>query len=135
MHDRTSRTFNYLGMKVYPSALEVFLSKHPAVKKCIISGIKSPFAPKIAVTDQKIPIVNIAINEEYKGQEKQVIKELEQILAENAQTYIEVLAYIFRDNLPYTHRGKINYQQLIEEGYSKSEDRKVFVRKMKPQNN
>jgi len=129
MKDRTSRTFNLGGMKVYPSALETFLSTHPAVKKCILSGIKAPFTPNVAVTEQKVPIVNVAIKEEYKGKEEQIVQELDQILAENAQTYISVLAYIFRDELPYTNRGKINYQQLINDGYAEAEDRKVFVKK------
>ncbi len=129
MHDRTSRTFNFMGLKVYPSALESFLSKHPAVQKCILSGIKSPFTAAIAVTDQKIPIVNVAIKDEYKGKEEQVMAELEQIIAENAQSYINIFAYIFRDELPYTNRGKINYQQLETEGFEEKADRKVFVKK------
>lgn len=130
MINRTSRTFNYGGMKVYPSTLEGFLSDHPAVKKCILSGIQSQFAPTVAITDQKVPIVNLSIEEEYKGKEEQIVDELDEILANRAQSYINILAYIFRDELPYTNRGKINYQQLEKEGISEGEDRKVFVKKL-----
>lgn len=128
MHDRTSRTFNYMGLKIYPSALETFLSKHPAVKKCIISGIQSDFNPKLAFTERKVPIANISLKEEYKGNEEEIMQELENIIKENAQSYVDIHGYIFRDELPYTNRGKINYQMLESEGLEEGENKLVFVK-------
>lgn len=128
MQDRTSRTFNFMGFKIYPSALEAFLSTHPAIKKCIISGIESPLMPELAITEQKVPIANVSLNEDYKGKESEVMEDLEEILKENAQSYVNVFAYIFRDELPYTNRGKINYQQLEQEGYSEGENKLVYVK-------
>jgi len=128
MHDRTSRTFNYGGLNIYPSALEAFLSTHPAVKKCIVSGIKSNFNPQIAITEQKVPIANISLNDEYKGNEDQIMVELEEIIKEQAQSYVNIHAYIFREELPYTNRGKINYQQLEQEGMEEGEHKLVFIK-------
>lgn len=130
MHDRTSRTFNYMGMKIYPSALETCLSKHPAIKKCILTGVKASYGQEVKVTDQKVPIVNLVVEDEYKGLEQQVMSELDDILKEQAQTYVNIFAYIFRDALPYTNRGKINYQQLEADGVTEEADRKVFVKTM-----
>lgn len=130
MHDRTSRTFNYMGMKIYPSALENYLNSHPAIKKCILTGIKYSYGQEVQVTDQKVPIVNLVVTDEFKGMEEEIIEELNNILKERAQTYVDIFAYIFRDVLPYTNRGKINYQQLEADGVEEKEDRKVFVKSM-----
>ena len=128
MHDRTSRTFNYMGLKIYPSALEAFLSKHPAVKKCIISGIQSDFNPIVAFTERKVPIANISLNEGYSGNEEAIMQELETIIKENAQSYVNIQGYVFRDDIPYTNRGKVNYQLLEDEGLSEGEKKLVFVK-------
>ena len=129
MHDRTSRTFNYMGLKIYPSALEAFLSKHPAIKKCIVSGIQSDFNPKFAFTERKVPIANISLNEEYRGHEEEIMKELEMIIKENAQSYVDIKGYVFREEIPYTNRGKVNYQQLESEGLEDGENKLVFIKK------
>lgn len=129
MHDRTKRTFNYMGMKIYPSALEAILSTHPAVKKCILLGIKSPDAMNIAITDQKIPIVNVTLKDEYKGKEDTIKDELLDLLHKKAPQYLELLAIIFRDNIPFTNRGKNDYQRLENEGIEEAEDRKVYILK------
>ena len=129
MHDRTSRTFNYMGLKIYPSALESFLSKHPAVKKCIISGIQSDFNPRVAFTERKVPIANISLNEGYNGNEEEIMEELEMIIKENAQSYVDIKGYVFREEMPYTNRGKVNYQLLESEGLEDGDKKLVFIKK------
>ena len=128
MHDRQSRTFNLMGLKIYPSALELIINEHPAVQKCVLSGIKLSDDNLEAVTDQKVPIVNLAIFEQFKGKEENVAKELDEILKLKAPSYVNVFAYIFRDSLPYTNRGKIDYTRLDNEGISMGEDRKVLIK-------
>lgn len=130
MHDRQSRTFNLMGLKVYPSSLELILSEHPAVKKCVLSGIKLSDERSVAITDQKVPIVNLAIFENFKGMEENVARELDDILKLKAPSYINIFAYIFRDSLPYTNRGKIDYTLLDTEGVSMGEDRKVLIKNL-----
>ncbi|MBR3229735.1 MAG: acyl--CoA ligase [Bacilli bacterium] len=130
MHDRTSRTFNITGLKVYPSALETFINEHPGVKKSVITGIKlSDNSNVIAITDQKVPIVNLTLDDEYKGSEEIVADEIDAILKEKAQSYIKIFAYIFRDVLPFTNRGKIDYSRLESEGVQEGLDKKVLIRK------
>lgn len=130
MHDRQSRTFNLMGLKIYPSSLELILTEHPAVKKCVLSGIKLPDNGLVAITDQKVPIVNLAIFDQFKGKEEDVVKELDDILKLKAPSYVNVFAYIFRDSLPYTNRGKIDYTLLDNEGISMGEDKKVLIKNM-----
>ena len=130
MHDRTSRTFNITGLKVYPSSLEVFINSHPAVKKSVLTGIKLTDSSNIiAITDQKVPIVNLTISDDYKGSEEVIADEIDDILSEKAPSYIKIFAYIFRDYLPFTNRGKIDYSRLESEGIIEGTDKKVFVRK------
>ena len=128
MHDRQSRTFNLMGLKIYPSALELIMTEHPAVQKCVLSGVKLPDNGLVAITDQKVPIVNLAIFEQFKGKEEEVARDLDDILRLKAPSYVNVFAYIFRDSLPYTNRGKIDYTLLDSEGISMGEDRKVLMK-------
>ena len=130
MHDRTSRTFNITGLKVYPSALEVFINSHPGVKKSVLTGIKlTDNSNTIAITDQKVPIVNLTLEDEFIGNEDCVADEIDAILREKAQSYIRIFAYIFRDALPFTNRGKIDYSKLESEGIQEGVNKKVLVRK------
>lgn len=130
MHDRQSRTFNLMGLKIYPSALELIMSEHPAISKCVLSGIPIQENGLVAITNQKVPIVNLAIFDEYKGQEEQIAKELDDILHLKAPSYVNVFAYIFRDSLPFTNRGKIDYTKLENEGINQGEDRKVLIKSL-----
>lgn len=128
MHDRQSRTFNLMGLKIYPSALELILNEHPAVQKCVLSGIKLQDNDLIAITNQKVPIVNLALFEQFKGKEEIVAQELDDILKLKAPSYVTIFAYIFRDSLPFTNRGKIDYTRLDTEGISMGDDRKVLIK-------
>lgn len=129
MHDRQSRTFNLMGLKVYPSSLELIISEHPAVLKSVLTGIKAPNDGLVAITDQKVPIVNLSISDDFKDSEEEVAREIDEILHLKAPTYINVFAYIFRDGLPYTNRGKIDYSKLENEGISEGKDRKVLIKR------
>lgn len=130
MHDRTSRTFNITGLKVYPSTLELFINSHPGVKKSVLTGVKlTENSNTIAITDQKVPIVNLTLDEQYKGSEESVADEIDAILKEKAPSYIKIFAYIFRDALPFTNRGKIDYSRLESEGVQAGSDKKVLIRK------
>lgn len=128
MHDRQSRTFNLMGLKIYPSALELIMSEHPAVQKCVLSGIKLPNSELVAITNQKVPIVNLAIFDNYKGDEEKIVSELDELLKIKAPSYVNIFAYIFRDSLPYTNRGKIDYTKIDNEGITQSDDRKVLIK-------
>ena len=119
-----------MGLKIYPSALELIMSEHPAVSKCVLSGIKLPDNGMVAITNQKVPIVNLAIFDKYKGDEEKIASDLDEILHLKAPSYVNVFAYIFRDSLPFTNRGKIDYTRLDNEGLTPGDDRKVLVKNM-----
>ena len=115
MHDRVSRTFNLDGMKVYPSALESILSTHPAIAKCVVSGVKVGGAEGASITDSKVPIINAELNPGYRGKEAEIATELVGMLEQKAQTYIRVSGIVFREQIPFTSRGKVDYQLLESE--------------------
>lgn len=127
MHDRVSRTFNLDGLKVYPSALESIMSAHPAISKCVVSGIKLSSVEGVSIADRKVPIVNVAMNPGYQGKELEIAAELIDMLKREAQTYIKVAGVVFRDQVPFTSRGKVDYQLLEKEGLTEG-DSKVIVR-------
>ena len=127
MHDRVSRTFNLGGLKVYPSALESIMGVHEAVAKCVVSGCKLGDAGEIAITDQKVPIVNVALLPGYEGDEARIATELASLLEQEAQTYIKVAGFVFRNQIPFTSRGKVDYQLLEQEALDEGPE-KVVVR-------
>ncbi len=121
--DRRSRGFNCLGMNVYPSTIENVLAKHKGVYESTIVGLPHP------VLDMA-PIANIVLRPEYRGHEEEVMEELERIIGEELPDYTLIYAYNFRDNLPYTTRGKPNYTQIAAEGIEDLGSNKVFVKKI-----
>lgn len=121
--DRQKRGFNCLGMNVYPSTIENVLAKHKGVYESIIVGIKHPIL-------DMAPIANVVLKPEYKGKEELVMQELEEIIKEELPDYTLIYAYNFRDNLPYTTRGKPNYTEIESEGIEDLGNNKVFVKKI-----
>ncbi|MBR3362959.1 MAG: acyl--CoA ligase [Bacilli bacterium] len=121
--DRQKRGFNCLGMNVYPSTIENVLAKHKGIYESIVVGIKHPLL-------DMAPIANIVLKPEYKGKEEQIMKELEEIIKEELPDYTLIYAYNFRDNLPYTTRGKPNYTEIASQGIEELGNNKVFVKKI-----
>ena len=58
------------------------------------------------------------------------MQELEEIIKEELPDYTLIYAYNFRDNLPYTTRGKPNYTEIESEGIDDLGNNKVFVKKI-----
>ena len=121
--DRQKRGFNCLGMNVYPSVIESVLGKHEAVYESTVVGIPHP------VLD-KAPVANVVLKPEYRGQEDKIAEELEQIIKEELPDYTLIYAYNFRENLPYTTRGKPNYTEIESQGIEEFGNNKVYTKKI-----
>ena len=74
-----------------------------------------------------MPVAHIVLNPQYHGNELALASELDSLLSKQAQTYIHIEGYVFRNTLPFTSRGKIDYQKLIADGLQGGEDRTVIV--------
>lgn len=120
--DRIKRMIPRSGFKVFPSELENLFLTHNAVKSCAVVGIPDP-------VDVTAPYAHIVLKEEYLGMEEQVEKELK-YLFENSEVppYFEPVGYKFRESIPVTDIGKVDFISLQNE-YNQ-ENAKQMTKKM-----
>ena len=109
--DRVKRMIiRYDGFKIFPSLIEKVISSHEAVESCKVVGIKDP-----EHAQGKLPKVHIVIRPEYIGNEKIIESQLRKLCATNLPEYVQPVDYKFRDELPLTPIGKIDYRALERE--------------------
>jgi len=103
---------NASGFKVWPTEVESYLYKHPAVQQACVVGIPDPKRGE----NVKAFII---LNEDYKGKitEEELIRwSKEHMAAYKYPRFIE-----FRDSLPTTSSGKLLWRKLAEEEKKKFE--------------
>ena len=104
---RLKRMIISSGYNVYPSHIEEVLIKHPKVELCGVIGIPHPY--KVQVAKAFIVLK--------KGIEKNVSteKELRDYCEKNLAKYMIPKKFEFRETLPKTMVGKIDYKELEKE--------------------
>jgi fatty-acyl-CoA synthase len=108
--DRVKRMINASGFKVWPTEVESYLYKHPAVQQACVVGIPDP---KRGETVKAFVI----LNEGYEGKvsEKDIIEwSKKHMAAYKYPRYVE-----FRKEFPVTSSGKILWRKLQEEEWEK----------------
>lgn len=104
---RLKRMLIVSGYNVYPSHIEEVLLKHKYVENCGVIGIPHPYkvqVPKAYIVLKKgVP----------KGSE--TTKELKEYCEKNLSKYMIPKEFEFRDTLPKTIIGKVNYRELEKE--------------------
>jgi len=100
--DRLIRAVTVDGHMVLPSKTERVLLKHPNVEKCAVVGNKC--ACLIAYIVLKNNDCSAAVQEE-----------CQELCAYELPTYSRPAAYIFKDSLPLTPVGKVDYRSLERE--------------------
>ena len=107
--DRIKRIIPRSGYKVFPSEIENLFLKHKAVLQCAV----------VAVPDEKdvsAPKAHIILKEEYKNQSDIIKEELLKMFKQSSlPPYFEPVDYKFRDELPLTKIGKIDFRMLEKE--------------------
>lgn len=100
----------YDGFKVFPSMIENTVSSHGAVEQCCAVGVDDA-----AHSQGKLPAVHVALKAEYRGKEHQVEQELGALCQKELPEYAQPVAWHFRDSLPLTPIGKIDFRALEKE--------------------
>ena len=109
--DRLKRMMiRYDGFKVFPSLIEKTISMHKAVDSCKV----------VSVADQehrqgRLPKAHIVLKEEYKQFADQIQREIQSLCSEQLPEYCQPVDYKFRDELPLTPIGKVDYRALEAE--------------------
>lgn len=98
------------GFKVFPSLIESTISLSEKVKQVEVVGI-----PDSLHTQGRLPKAHIVLKEPYQGQEEQALCEIRNLCEEKLPEYVQPAAYQFRDSLPLTPIGKVDFIALEKE--------------------
>jgi fatty-acyl-CoA synthase len=112
MVDRVKRMINASGYKVWPTEVESYLYKHPAIQQAVVVGIPDPRRGESVKAF-------VILNEGYDGEvsEDEIIEWSKQHMA--AYKYPREVE--FRSQFPMTSSGKILWRKLQEEEREKAE--------------
>ena len=104
---RLKRLIISSGYNVYPSQIEELLESHPAVMLASAIGVPHPYK-------QEVVKVYIVLNKGYKKSGK-LTDEFKNLCKENLPRYAWPHDYEYRDSLPRTMIGKVDFKALQEE--------------------
>ena len=108
---RLKRMIISSGYNVYPSHIEEVLIKHPSVEMCGVIGIPHPYKVQVA---KAFIVLKKGVNAN-SDTEKDILSYCEKNLAK----YMIPKKIEFRDSLPKTMVGKVNYKELEKEELNK----------------
>lgn len=111
---RLKRMIVSSGFNVYPNMIEEVIEKHPDVKKCCVIGIPHPYK-------MEVPKAFITLNKKAKANSK-LKKGLRELCKQELAAYSIPKEYEFRDELPKTLYGKIDFKRLEKEELEKGND-------------
>ena len=109
---RLKRMIVVSGFNVYPANIEEVISKHPSVSKVCVVGIPHPYK-------MHVPKAIIVLKKGYV--ESKVLSELKELCTKELSVYSVPKEFEFRNDLPKTLYGKIDYQNLEKEELIKYE--------------
>ena len=104
---RIKRLIVSSGYNVYPSQIEALLEGHEAVMLCSVVGVPHPYKVEV-------PKVYIVLRKEYKKSDK-LINEFKELCKQNLPKYAQPSEFEFRDSLPKTMIGKVDFRKLQQE--------------------
>ena len=107
---RLKRMLIVSGYNVYPSHIENVLMKHPDVLNCGVIGIPHPYKVQV-------PKAYIVLKEGVKDRMK-VRGNIKEYCKKNLAAYMVPKEFEFRESLPKTMIGKVNYRELEKESKS-----------------
>lgn len=110
------------GHNNHPNAMSEVLKQHFAIKDACTVGIASPFH-----SQGKLPKSVLVLSSENDSDPQVIQAELEEMCL-NALSKRDVPYYYeFRDALPYTSNGKVDFKQLEDEGVGDSHPAKICI--------
>ena len=98
------------GFKVFPSMIEKTIFSHKAVASCCVVG-----TPDKEHSQGKLPVAHIVLDPEFSGREELIQQQLTAFCLKELPEYAQPVDYVFRDSLPLTPIGKVDYRALEKE--------------------
>ncbi len=117
--DRIKRVIPRSGFKVFPSELENLFLKNEKIEECVVVGIPDE-------KDVNAPKAHIILKDQFKEFSGLVEEELNNMFENSTlPPYFKPIGYKFRDEMPHTPIGKVDYKALIEEEKSNQKTKKI----------
>ncbi len=104
---RLKRMLIVSGYNVYPSHIEEVLMRHPYIESCGVVGIPHPYKVQV-------PKAFLVLKSNIKLTNK-VKKEIQEYCEKNLAHYMIPKEFVYRESLPKTMVGKVNYRELEKE--------------------
>ena len=104
---RLKRLIIVSGYNVFPSHIEEVLERHEAVLSCCVVGIPHPYKVQV-------PKAYIVLNESYRNNLK-VKSSIKEYCEKNLAKYMIPKEFEYRESLPKTMIGKVDYKKLENE--------------------
>ena len=104
---RLKRMIISSGFNVYPSQIEEVIERHPDVLKCSVIGVPHPHKMQVAKA--------YIVLKPNKKESSKIKKEIKELCEQNLAKYSWPKEYEFRESLPKTLLGKVNYRELENE--------------------
>lgn len=104
---RLKRLIIVSGYNVFPSHIEEIINKHEAVLSCCVVGIPHPYKVQV-------PKAFIVLKDEYKISSK-IKRDIKEYCEKNLSKYMIPKEFEFRESLPKTMIGKVDYRSLEKE--------------------
>lgn len=101
-------SYTEIPSKIFPDQIEKVIMKHPAVFQCCV--VSDPHPKYKFVTK-----AHIVLNKEFAEKETIVQNEIEQLCRDNLPEYSVPFSYCFKQELPLTAVGKVDWRKLEEE--------------------
>ncbi len=103
------------GFKVFPSMIENIVSSHSAVEQCCAVSVNDT-----SHRQSKLPAVHVVLKMDHRGREAHIEKELVALCQKELPEYAQPAEWHFRESLPLTPIGKIDYRALEENAREES---------------
>ena len=104
---RLKRLIIVSGYNVFPSHIEEIIDKHEAVLSCCVVGIPHPYKVQV-------PKAFIVLKDQYKISSK-IKRDIKEYCEKNLSKYMIPKEFEFRESLPKTMIGKVDYRSLEKE--------------------
>ena len=104
---RLKRLIISSGYNVYPTHIEEILNKHPNILNSCVVGVPHPYKVQV-------PKAYIVLNSDVKDTFR-VRSEIKEYCEKNLAKYMIPKEFVFRESLPKTMIGKVDYRKLEEE--------------------
>ena len=104
---RLKRLIISSGYNVYPAHIEEILNKHPAILNSCVVGVPHPYKVQV-------PKAYVVLKSEYKDNLK-LRSEIREYCEKNLAKYMIPKDFVYREALPKTMVGKVDYKKLEEE--------------------